>query len=231
MTGGLRFDIEVPIGPRQLTAKATWEVPRVVVEGPSGAGKSTLLRALLGLAPKVRGHISANGVTWLSPDAGVQVPAWERDCGFVSQDALLFPHLSVDANLAFCGRYANARAAGAAKAFATEAGRVCEALEIASLRERSVRDLSGGERQRVAIARALLSAPQWLLFDEPTSALDRALRQRVTRFIRAEAERLEAPVLWVTHASADVEQLAAARWIIEDGRLVTSSNPDASSAK
>ncbi len=228
MTTGMRFDIDVPMGPRHMEAKGVWEAPGVVVEGPSGAGKTTLVRALLGLTPHLRGEIVAGGVQWHSREEGLKVPAWERDCGFVSQDALLFPHLTVADNLAFCGRHGKARGLRAASALASDGARVCAALEITGLQSRSVRDLSGGERQRVAIARALLSAPRWLLLDEPTSALDRGLRQRVTAFIREEAARIHAPFLWVTHASADVEQLGADRWLVEDGRLVTTSAANAS---
>lgn len=137
-----------------------------VLFGPSGSGKTTVLRCVAGLEKAARGVVRIGTETWQDDDAGIRLPVWQRDLGYVFQEASLFEHLDVRRNLEYGLRRAgrNGSASGLAAAV--------QLLGIESLMMRSVGKLSGGERQRVAIARAILRDPPLLILDEATSALD-----------------------------------------------------------
>lgn len=163
--------------------------------GPSGIGKSTLLDAIGGhLSPGFRaeGRVTLNGrdVTALPPEA--------RRIGILFQDALLFPHLSVGANLAFG---LPPRVRGPARRAA-----VMSALAGAGLdgfHDRDPAGLSGGERARVALMRALLAEPLAILLDEPFSKLDNGLRAEIRAFTFAHIRNRGIPALLVTHDGGD----------------------------
>ena len=161
---------------------------RVGISGASGAGKSTLLRCIAGLE-SATGTLSVGGRVLQGPDNWV--PIWERKVGWVPQDALLFPHLSVSENLRFGGGDAE------------QAGEIAQALELEKLMERRPRALSGGERQRVALGRALLREPQLLLLDEPFSALDAPLRLRVMAVLQDWLSVRDIPLVLVSHTPSD----------------------------
>ena len=151
--------------------------------------------------------MSLGDETWLDSDSGVNMPTWERRVGWVPQDTLLFPHLSLRENLAYAG-------SGPA-----EVEKMAESLFLSDLLDRRPRFLSGGERQRVALGRALLSAPRVLLLDEPFSALDRPLRSEVAAMVRAFARDNGTPIVLVSHDEHDAELLADERWMLVAGDL------------
>lgn len=176
--------------------------------GRSGSGKSTLLRVLAGLEPAVTGRVQVGEVCW--QDAGVFVPPQARGVGVVFQEGALFPHMTVRQNLQF----ALARAPRM-----QSLSEVAERCRIDHKLDVPVPALSGGERQRVAIARALLSAPQLLLLDEPLSALDTATKREILPFLEELKRELGLPMIYVTHAPAEVERLADRVALMEAGRL------------
>ncbi len=193
---GLHVRVRVPLDAIDLDVDWRPERDHVAILGPSGSGKSTLLRALAGLEPSAKGRVSFGDEVWLDSDSGVYMPAWERRVGWVPQDALLFPHLSLRENLAYAG------------AGQSEVERMAESLF-----------LSGGERQRVALGRALLSAPRMLLLDEPFSALDRPLRGEIAAMVRAFARDSGTPIVLVSHDEHDATLLADERWVLVAGSL------------
>ncbi len=204
---GLRMAVQVPLDAHPLDVTLETSARAVAIVGPSGAGKSTLLRVLAGLERRARGEVVVDGETWLHPTRGVVVPPWERRVGWVPQDLLLFPHLSVRENLGY---------AGAADAdVETTAG----LLQVTDLLDRRPRRLSGGERQRVALGRALLSKPRLLLLDEPFSALDRSLRDQLADTVKRLAEERLIPLVLVSHDEADTRALAEERWHLSEGAL------------
>ena len=127
--------------------------------------------------------------------------------GWVPQDDLLFPHLSVRENLAYAGAQPRA------------VSEVAELLSVEELLERRPRKLSGGERQRVALGRALLRDPTLLLLDEPFAALDRPLRAQLARTVERLTQRRQIPLVLVTHDEEDTRVLAEERWMLTDGVL------------
>jgi len=160
--------------------------------GPSGSGKSSLLAYLCGtLDPGLRGQ----GRVRLNGADVTHLPAERKRIGILFQDDLLFPHLSVGANLGF-GLQPGPRRRERIEAALIEA-------ELPGLAGRDPATLSGGQRARAALMRTLLSAPRALLLDEPFSRLDAALRDRFRRFVFGHAAARGLPVLLVTHDSED----------------------------
>lgn len=196
---------------------AAFSVPAsgiTAIFGPSGSGKSLLLRAMAGLDRAEGGYMRIGDHVW--QDAEQFVPTHERGIGYVFQEAGLFEHLSVRKNLA----YAEDRAPDHSKII-----RLPEAahlLGITHLLERNTLGLSGGERQRVAIARALLTGPRILLMDEPLASLDQAGRAEILPFLEAIHRELNVPMMYVSHATDEVAQLADHMILLQNGSVLAS---------
>jgi ABC-type sulfate/molybdate transport systems ATPase subunit len=200
----LAVDIALPL--RSFELRVALEVGRetVAVVGPSGAGKTTLLRAIAGLTRPARGSITLGEEVWFGP--GADVPPDRRSVGLVFQDYALFPHLTVEQNVAYGGRN------GVADLLAS--------FGIARLAHERPGRLSGGERQRVALARALAREPSVLLLDEPLAALDADTRGRVRRELKELLDRVRLPTLLVTHDREDAAVLADRTVALAHGRLI-----------
>ena len=210
---GLDVDIRVPVGAGELDIRLESDALSVAVFGPSGGGKSTLLRTLAGVERRGTGVVRVGGEVWLDTKKGIFVPPWRRGVGWVPQDYLLFPHLSVRENL---------RYGGGAPA---EVLSMAKLLFVDHLLDRRPRRLSGGEQQRVALGRALLSQPRILLLDEPFSALDRPLRMRVGAELKAYVLERKIRLLLVSHDEADASALAREHWLLSQGRLERADDP------
>lgn len=182
--------------------------------GPSGSGKTSLLEALAGLRPNAAGRIALGDQLWLDSQAGVRLPPERRRVGYVPQDAGLFPHLSVEANVRF-----GARAEPPAVVTAIET------LDIAALLGRYPRSLSGGEKQRVALARALATRPRLLLLDEPLASLDQALRERVLPYLVRIRDDWQIPCLYVTHNVGEALAVAEHLVSLREGRVEAQGPP------
>jgi molybdate transport system ATP-binding protein len=195
-------DVTLPLDPA---------APVTVLFGPSGAGKTTLLRCLAGLDRPESGRVALDGEVW--DDGRVHVAAKDRRVGYLFQEAALFPHLTVAANVAY----------GLGRLPRGERGpRVAEALASAGvghLASRSARVLSGGEAQRVALARALAPRPRLLLLDEPLAGLDTPARLRLRAELRTVLAREAVPTVLVTHDRAEALALGDRVAVLVDGRL------------
>lgn len=209
----LELDLQWARGDFRLDAQGTLAARVTGLCGESGAGKSTLLALIAGLQAPDHGRLVLDGEVLVDTQAQVFLPPERRHIGLVFQDALLFPHLSVDANL----RYGFNRLAPAQRHFAP--AEIVELLEIGHLLARRPRHLSGGEKQRVALGRALLYSPRLLLLDEPLAALDAARKQQVLPFLLRIRDELRLPMLYVSHAQDEVAYLAGEVWTLREGRL------------
>ncbi|MCJ2138879.1 molybdenum ABC transporter ATP-binding protein [Methylobacterium sp. E-066] len=189
--------------------------------GRSGSGKTTLIDLIAGLARPDRGRIVADGATLVDSAARIFLPPHRRRVGVVFQDARLFPHLSVRSNLGY-GRVFGRRPADPA-GFAA----VTEMLGIGHLLDRRPAGLSGGERQRVAIGRALLAKPRLLLMDEPLAALDEARKAEILPYIERLRDEAGVPIVYVSHAVAEVARLATTVIVLEAGRVAASGPAEA----
>lgn len=210
----LRFELEFRRGGFVLGAKADLARGVTGICGPSGCGKSTLLALIAGLLRPAEGLLAFNGDTLVDTARGVFVPPWRRHFALVFQDGQLFPHLTTRQNLLYGYR----RRAPSRRRF--ELAEVLELLEIGALVDRRPAQLSGGERQRVALGRALLYSPSVLLLDEPLASLDDRLKQQILPFLLRVKEMAGIPMLYVSHARAEVDYLADRTLQMEPGRLV-----------
>jgi molybdate transport system ATP-binding protein len=182
--------------------------------GPSGCGKTTLLRCLAGLERAPGGRVVVDGEVWQDEAAGVFVPVHRRAVGVVFQEASLFEHLDVRANVEFGWR----RLAPAQRRVSIE--QAVEWTGIGALMSRPATSLSGGERQRVAIARALAVSPRLLLMDEPLAALDAARKAEILPAIERLGELPGITIVYVSHAIAEVARLADHVVLMEAGHAV-----------
>ena len=187
--------------------------------GPSGAGKSATLAAIAGSGAITHGRIALGDRVLTDTAAGIFVRLPARRIGWVFQDARLFPHLKVDANL----RYGLSRAPLPHR---IGFDHVVAMLDIAPLLTRGVADLSGGERQRVALGRALLSQPDLLLLDEPLAALDGARKAEILAYIQRLKADFRLPMVYVTHDAEEVRAVADHVVLLEAGRVVATGGPE-----
>ena len=188
--------------------------------GPSGSGKTSVLSAIAGFLRPQSGYVRLGDRTVLDAAGKVYLPPERRRLGVVFQDHLLFPHLTVEANLRYGRHHRRSRQRP------IELSRVVEVLEIGGLLTRYPANLSGGEQQRVALGRALLSGPELLMMDEPLASLDARLKARVLAYLQRVVAEWNIPTLFVSHSQSDVRRVADWVVILEEGRVVTSATPD-----
>lgn len=185
--------------------------------GHSGSGKTTCLRCIAGLEKAGQGFIQINDEVWQDSSKKLFVAPHKRALGYVFQEASLFPHLSVQANLEFGLRRIPRQQRRVDMAHATEL------LGIGHLLDRHPQHLSGGERQRVGIARALLTSPKLLLMDEPLAALDSQRKSEILPYLERLHDELEIPVLYVSHSQDEVARLADHIVLLSYGKVLASA--------
>lgn len=209
--GALDLDLDLTVDEGEVVA----------LLGPNGAGKTTVLRAIAGLVPLRAGHVRLDGQVLEDPAAREYVPTEHRSIGFVFQDYLLFPHLSVLDNVAF-----GLRSRGANSAAASEKARQwLERVGLTSYARAKPAELSGGQRQRVALARALAPDPRLLLLDEPLAALDVTTRAEVRHDLKRHLGSFPGLRLVVTHDPLEAVALGDRLVVMENGRLVQTGTP------
>ena len=187
----------------------------LVIVGASGCGKSTLLRLVAGLETATSGHIRLDGrdITRLDPAA--------RDIAMVFQNYALYPHMTVEQNMAY-----GLRIRGMSRdAIRTRVQQTADLLGLGALLARRPRQLSGGQRQRVAMGRAIVREPKLFLFDEPLSNLDAALRVQMRAEIRQLQRRLGVTSLYVTHDQVEAMTLGDRLLVLHQGVPVQFAPP------
>jgi molybdate transport system ATP-binding protein len=185
-----------------------------VLFGHSGSGKTTVLRCIAGLQRAQHGFLEIHGKVWQDSAKRIFLPTHKRALGYVFQEANLFSHLTVEANLQFgLQRIAH-------PVDPNNLQQILELLGIAHLRKRMPDGLSGGERQRVAIARALALKPEILLMDEPLASLDFKRKQEILPYLSQLHQHTHIPIIYVTHSQQEVAQLAEYLVILDNGRTL-----------
>ncbi len=199
-------DVDVAVGDGEVLA----------VLGPNGVGKSTLLQLIAGLLRPDHGRIELGSAVVADTATGTFVPPHARGVAMLGQQAMLFPHMTVAANVAYAPR-CRGQSRTAARATAR---RWLDAVGAHELADRRPAQLSGGQAQRVAVARALAAEPGVLLLDEPLAALDVAAAPSLRRLLREVLQGRTAII--VTHDLLDALAIADTVVVIEHGRVVES---------
>ena len=188
----------------------------VTMLGPSGSGKTTTLMMLAGFETPTNGEIFLQG----KPIS--KIPPYEREIGMVFQNYALFPHMSVQENLAFpleVRKLAKTETQEKVK-------KVLEMVELGDFATRFPAQLSGGQQQRVALARALVFEPRLVLMDEPLGALDKNLREQMQYEIKHIHERIGITVVYVTHDQSEALTMSNRIAVFNDGMVQQLSSPD-----
>jgi len=205
-----RFDLDVSF---RVDAGIT------ILFGASGVGKTTLLDCIAGLQTPDAGEMLLAERVLFDSGKHINLPVRNRRIGYVFQDLALFPHLSVESNVAYGLRGIHAQEAK------QRVHKTLDSLGIISLRDRRPAQLSGGERQRVALARALVTEPSILLLDEPLAALDLPVRMKIAEDLRRSIQSLPIPVLYVTHSRDEVFTLGDRMLVLDRGKIIAPGTP------
>jgi putative spermidine/putrescine transport system ATP-binding protein len=187
----------------------------VALLGPSGCGKTTLLRIIAGFVTPTSGQICVDGVPV------TEIPPNRRGVGIVFQNYALFPHMTVEQNVAY-----GLEARGAPRARVAEiVGSMIDLVHLGAMRKRYPRELSGGQQQRVALARALAIEPTILLLDEPFGALDKNLRLDMQIEIRRLQRQLGITCILVTHDQEEAMSMSDRIAVMQQGALEQFATP------
>ena len=190
-----------------------------ILFGPSGAGKSTLLDCLAGLVRPTTGKIVIGENVLFNSMIHIDVPPQIRRMAYVFQSLALFPHLTIEQNVAYGLRDIGQQDRRA------RVEEILEAFRIARLRNQKPSQISGGEKQRTALARSLVTRPQLLLLDEPLTGLDAELKASIVEDLRAWNAAKRIPILYVTHSREEVDALGERVIAIDNGRVVSHGAP------
>jgi molybdate transport system ATP-binding protein len=210
LQGGERFDLDLHL---RSDARVT------VMMGPSGAGKTLCLNCIAGFTQPDKGRILISDQLYFDGPTKVHIPPHKRRCGYILQDHMLFPHMTVRENLSFAARSMPSPRPSRLDQHKRMKD-LLEAFEIAEFEDRLPHQLSGGQKQRVSIARSLIGNPQLLLLDEPTRGLDVRLRSTFYEVMERAKQQLHGPILMVTHDLDECFELAETVCFISQGHLL-----------
>ncbi len=222
MIAAMTLDVVIrhPLGRISLDVSFKTDAGLTAIVGPSGAGKTSVLDAMAGILRPAESRIVCAGRVLEDSARGVSVPAHQRRIGYVRQEPLLFPHLTVRQNLLY-GHW-----------FTPTSERrireqdVVSLLDLEMLLARRPGRLSGGELQRVALGRALLTSPQLLLLDEPLASVDAGRKHDILPYLDRLRADLRIPVLYVTHLFNEIADRAGLAIVMDEGTIVAQGPPE-----
>jgi molybdate transport system ATP-binding protein len=204
-----------------FTLDVEWEIgdELAILFGGSGSGKSLTLQLIAGLMQPDEGYIRSNGNVFFDKTTGIHISPQERSLGYVFQDRILFPHMTVRGNIAYGLK-------NASRSEKEEKVReVIHLFHLQGLEDMSPSEISGGQKQRVALARALIGRPKALLLDEPFSALDNSLRLEMRRLLQEIRIEFQIPVILVTHDVFEAYTMGDQVIVYSSGKVVERGTP------
>ena len=205
----------------QFLLDVEFEVPTgfTILFGASGAGKTTVLECLAGLATPDLGTLSLGNRLLFDSSRRTNLATSQRRVGYVFQSLALFPHMTVEQNVA----YGIARLAHHERSSRVAA--LLDSFRISHLTKRKASNISGGESQRVALARTLVTDPEFLLMDEPLAALDAPTKARIIEDLHEWNRAHSIPILYVTHSREEVFALGERVIVLDGGRVLAEGTP------
>lgn len=210
----IKFDADKQLETLSISAKFEFQSQGVVaLFGRSGAGKTSIINMFAGLIDPDRGHIQINGRNLFNSETGINIKTEQRRIGYVFQEARLFPHMTVRANLVYGRKHSPSDKSP------IDFDQAVQTLGLDHLLNRRPITLSGGERQRVALGRALLANPDILLMDEPLASLDAPRKAEILHFIEIVRDTFNVPIIYVSHAIDEIIRLADTLVILDDGEV------------
>ena len=208
----IEVDIRLPRKNFEVAINESFSGGITGIFGPSGSGKTSLMHAIAGLEKPLAGKITMEGNVLFDAKKGIHVPVEKRDIGYVFQEGRLFPHMSVEKNLLYGIKKK--------KKSKVSFNEVVELLNLKHLLKSKPAQISGGERQRTALGRTLLSSPEILLLDEPFSAVDMNLRNQILPFIIRIQQKVDIPIMVVSHDLPDLLKLTNTFFFIKEGKCI-----------
>ena len=202
-----------------LSISASFPAGIVAIFGPSGSGKTTILNCIAGLLIPDEGEITLKGQTLFSHVEKINLSPERRRIGYMFQESLLFPHLTVKENILYGYNLTPTHMRR------IDPSHLVEMLELGPLMDRRTAGLSGGERQRVVLARSLATSPDLLLLDEPLANLHVSIKGRILRYLKAVHGELSMPMVYVSHSISEVLALAQKVLVLDRGRQVAYDEP------
>lgn len=204
-----------------FTLDVEWEIgdELAILFGSSGSGKSLTLQLIAGLMEPDAGCIRSNGNVFFDKTSGINISPQERSLGYVFQDRILFPHMTVRGNIA----YGLKNASRSEKE--EKVKEMISLFHLQGLEDMSPSEISGGQKQRVALARALIGRPRALLLDEPFSALDNSLRLEMRRLLQEIRIEFQIPVILVTHDVFEAYTMGDQVIVYSSGKVVEKGIP------
>lgn len=202
--------VERAVGPGKIALDFSSDAIVTALVGPSGSGKTTILHMIAGIRRPDAGTIVVDKRVLFDSRSRTDLRPELRRCGYVFQDARLFPHMSVRDNLIYGSHREPSSALIGYQS-------VVELLDLGTLQSRRPATLSGGEARRVAIGRTLLSNPSFLLLDEPLTSLDAERRDDAMVILERLRDAIGIPILYVTHQAEEISRMA--------GRVVQMPGP------
>lgn len=215
-----------------FTLDVSWEMGRemLVLFGPSGSGKSVTLQIIAGLFHPDEGYVASEERVFYDSSIGLHLPPQQRSVGYVFQDRVLFPHMTIRQNIAY-GLPTADRSTQTKKV-----SQLVNRFHLEDVQDKHPHQISGGQKQRVTLARALIGKPKLLLLDEPFSALDNNLRTEMHTLLLEIRRDFDVPIVLVTHDLLEAHALADRVALYSQGKVVhvgstqeifrSSSNPD-----
>jgi molybdate transport system ATP-binding protein len=197
----------------------------LVIQGESGAGKTTILNCIAGLTDPESGRITIEGRNVYDSASGINVPARQRNIGYLFQNYALFPNMTVFQNIVYgIKNKPEYKVKENRKALLDYADGIMETFGIAHLKKKHPNRISGGEKQRVALSRAIVTKPGLLLLDEPFSALDQQTKETIYEQFASFKNNFRIPTILITHDPKESEMFADSRILIKDGRIIGKDN-------
>jgi len=199
----------------------SWEMDNelLVLFGPSGAGKSLTLQMIAGLIEPDEGFIHSGKKILFDRASAVNIPPQKRSVGYVFQDRVAFPHMTVKGNIAY--GLTNGQKADKER----KVNEMISLFHLERVAHKYPGEISGGQKQRVTLARALIGRPDAILLDEPFSALDSVLRTEMRKLVQYIRQHFNTPIILVTHDIQDAYSMADKVVVYSGGRIAQIGTP------